>query len=333
MARDQSVKIQRTISDILKMSHLQKELLRAAVDCVDAGSKTGGVLVYSTCSVAVEENELVVDYILKARPNVRVVPTGLGEFGRPGFTRVGEHRFHPSLGLARRFYPHVHNMDGFFVCKLQKMSNVWEKEEGTKGGKEGGKKERKAAKGRKEVVEEDGMEVDGEGKKEEAVPELKPIPTTKKGKEVKAKGKEGQKRGAGVPAGNKGGGAVAAAGGKVTTEAAAKSNKDKQKKKKVTPAAAAPPPPPPLSPPIVIAKKRKAEGKRDKDMKNCRKDQAVKKSKKEDVAKEEQSKGEKKERKGKKEEGKQLQQPEKKTLPTAKKAKKEKKETKTEGEK
>ena len=65
IARDQSVKIQRTLKDVKKSSHLQKELLRAAVDCAEANSPTGGIIVYSTCSVSVFENEEVVDYILK----------------------------------------------------------------------------------------------------------------------------------------------------------------------------------------------------------------------------------------------------------------------------
>jgi 25S rRNA (cytosine2870-C5)-methyltransferase len=105
ISKDAAVKQNKSQADFDYLSQIQKELILAAIDSVDAHS-AGGIIVYSTCSVTVEENEAVVQYALANR-SVKIVETGL-PFGTDGFTS---------------YYPHTHNIDGFFVAKLKKLSN------------------------------------------------------------------------------------------------------------------------------------------------------------------------------------------------------------------
>jgi len=123
IARDPSIKVKRGAKDFEETSRIQKELLNTAIDLIDASSKTGGYVVYSTCSVSIEENEAVVEHALQTR-NVELVSfTSNVNFGVEGFTKYRERRFSPSMNLCRRYYPHIHNMDGFFVAKFKKTSN------------------------------------------------------------------------------------------------------------------------------------------------------------------------------------------------------------------
>ena len=120
IAKDPSVKTSKSEKDFMQLPHLQKQLLLCAIDSVDHASRTGGYVVYSTCSVTVEENEEVVAYALRKRKNVKLVDTGIG-FGKEGFTSFRGKNLGEKLGLTRRFYPHMYNVDGFFVAKFKKL--------------------------------------------------------------------------------------------------------------------------------------------------------------------------------------------------------------------
>jgi ribosomal RNA methyltransferase Nop2 len=114
ISRDQSIKVKRSMLDIYRAAHLQKELLRKAIDLC----RVGGYIVYSTCSFAVEENEGVVDYVLKKR-HVKLVDTGLNIESKV-YTKFKEARFNDRMKYCVRVFPHVHNLDGFFIAKLLK---------------------------------------------------------------------------------------------------------------------------------------------------------------------------------------------------------------------
>lgn len=83
----------------------QYSILQAASGHV----KPKGILVYCTCSILPEENECVVEEFLKKNPDFKLVPQTpfLGAPGLRGFD------------LCQRFYPHIHDCNGYFIAKLQ----------------------------------------------------------------------------------------------------------------------------------------------------------------------------------------------------------------------
>lgn len=105
---------------IKEMARKQKQLIYSAVQCL----KPGGRLVYSTCTLAPEENEAIIDHVLGKFPQLEVEPIALeipeSESGRDGW---GNKIFDPRVTLARRILPDRIS-EGFFVCVLRKQATT-----------------------------------------------------------------------------------------------------------------------------------------------------------------------------------------------------------------
>ncbi|MBP1751947.1 MAG: sun protein [Geobacteraceae bacterium] len=97
----------KTRPDVLRLAGLQKTILNNIADRL-AGD---GVLLYSTCSTSLEENEAVVDDFLTGRDDFMI--EDLRELF-PGFAGLFTER-----GFFRS-WPHRHGMDGFFAARLRK---------------------------------------------------------------------------------------------------------------------------------------------------------------------------------------------------------------------
>ena len=116
---DPSRKTSKTMADIRFCATREDEMLEAAVNVL----AEGGTMVYSTCSIAPEENEYIVDDILKRHPEIEVVRIPM-EFGSSGYSEPYGVQLNKSLALARRFLPHLHGTEGFFICKMMKKRGV-----------------------------------------------------------------------------------------------------------------------------------------------------------------------------------------------------------------
>jgi len=87
--------------------------------------RPGGRIVYSTCTYAPEENEAVVDDVLRsagARALRVVEARRIGFRAAPGLAGWQGRSFDPSLARALRVWPHAHDTGGFFVAVLEKLA-------------------------------------------------------------------------------------------------------------------------------------------------------------------------------------------------------------------
>ena len=92
----------------------QKKLLLHAFDLLEKG----GTLVYSTCTFAPEENEAVIDTLLRKHPDAVLQHIGVKIKHAPGVTEWEGKKFHESMPGCLRIYPQHNGTGGFFVCRI-----------------------------------------------------------------------------------------------------------------------------------------------------------------------------------------------------------------------
>lgn len=93
----------------------QKRLVAAAMSLL----KPEGTLVYSTCTLAPEENEEVVQFILNNFP-AKTEKIELPIKTREGILEWEDKKFNDGIKNCCRIYPQDNDSEGFFVAKLRK---------------------------------------------------------------------------------------------------------------------------------------------------------------------------------------------------------------------
>ena len=102
---------------ITKLARQQKELIETAFENL----KSGGEMVYSTCSVEPEEDEGVVDYLLKTFSNADIEKVKLPglKLAKPIMEFDGQ-KYDERVKHCLRIWPQDNDTEGFFVAKIKK---------------------------------------------------------------------------------------------------------------------------------------------------------------------------------------------------------------------
>ena len=106
---------------IAEMSRKQRRLCYSAVQCL----KPGGVLVYSTCTFAPEENEAIINRVLRQFAGALTVEDIALPFANvaSGLSQWRGKAFDAQVQRAKRILP-LGGMEGFFVCRLRKTGST-----------------------------------------------------------------------------------------------------------------------------------------------------------------------------------------------------------------
>jgi NOL1/NOP2/sun family putative RNA methylase len=102
----------RTIKDVERNAALQRQILAEAVKVLN----DDGEIVYSTCTLEPEENELNIDW---ATGNLGLQPVPVDCLGEAAANTVLGQQLGSSVAHCRRIWPG--QTQGFFVCKLRKQ--------------------------------------------------------------------------------------------------------------------------------------------------------------------------------------------------------------------
>ncbi len=114
--QDKSRKTSKKLKDLEKLSRIQRNLLSTGLKAL----KPKGKLLYSTCSIAPEENELIINDILKNRSNFQIINIE-PQFGVEGLTNIHDIKLNTDLKFSQRIYPHLHDTIGFFLCLIERI--------------------------------------------------------------------------------------------------------------------------------------------------------------------------------------------------------------------